>query len=240
MHWSIADPDGEAERMFIGHWAPAFIAGAVSEESPRMGTLFIGAQLVDWAFMLFLMVGVEEARITPGITAMSPLDLYHMPYTHSLLGTAVFAVIFGLIVGGSLRNAVAGTWAGMVVLSHWFLDLLVHRPDLTVAGGQDKLGWGLWDMPWVEIPLELGLTIGAFIWYMRATKGPLGPPLILIAVMLVFQLVNWFAPQPTEYSIALPITAMIGFAVITALAFWVGRTRWHKRQVGLAVASLRR
>ncbi|ANY20607.1 hypothetical protein A6F68_02105 [Tsuneonella dongtanensis] len=226
--------------MFIGHWAPAFAAGAVSSESPRLGTLFVAAQLVDWAFMVFFMVGLEDARIVPGITVMNPMDLHHMPYTHSLLGTAVFAALFALVVGWSLRSAVAAAVAGLVVASHWFLDLLVHRPDLTLAGGSEKLGLGLWNQPLIEIPLELGITIGAFAWYMRATKGPVGPPLILLAVMLVFQAISWFAPQPTEYSIALPLTALFAFSVVTALAFWVGRTRWHKRQVGLAVASFAR
>lgn len=226
--------------MFIGHWAPAFVAGAISKDSPRLGTLFIGAQLVDWAFMVFFMVGVEDARIVPGITVMNGLDLFHMPYTHSLLGTAAFASVFALIIGWSLRSAVAATLAGLVVVSHWFLDLLVHRPDLTIAGGTDKLGFGLWNYPWIEVPLELGLTVGAFTWYLWATKGPLGPPSILLTVMLSFQAISWFGPQPTEYSIALPLTALVGFGVITALAFWVGRTRRHKRKVGLAAASLAR
>ncbi|MGB7374735.1 hypothetical protein [Pontixanthobacter sp.] len=74
--------------MFIGHWAPAFIAAAASKRSPKLGTLFIAAQLVDWGFFLFATVGLERMRIEPGITAMNPLDLYHMPYTHSLLGCA--------------------------------------------------------------------------------------------------------------------------------------------------------
>ena len=226
--------------MFIGHWAPAFVAAAVSPRAPKLGTLFIAGQLVDWAFMAFFMLGIEDARIEPGITVMSPLDLYHMPYTHSLLGTAVFAVIFGLIVGGGLRNKMAGLLAALVVLSHWFTDLLVHRPDLTLAGAPPKMGWGLWNYPWIEIPLELGITLGAFYMYMRATKGPIGPAVILITVMIVLQLVSWFAPQPTAYSIALPITALFGFGIITALAYWVGNTRWHKREVGLAVPSVRR
>lgn len=226
--------------MFIGHWAPAFIAGAVTSESPRLGTLFIGAQLVDWAFMLFFMVGVEDARIVPGITAMSPLDLYHMPYTHSLAGTLAFGAVFAAVVGYGMKNMVAATWAFIVVVSHWFLDLLVHRPDLTIAGGGEKLGLGLWNRPLVEMPLELGITLLAFWAYMRMTKGPAGPPLILLCAMLAFQAVSWFAPQPSEYSIALPLLALFAFASITALAYWVGRTRWHKRQVGLAVASVRR
>ena len=225
--------------MFIGHFAPAFAAGAISPESPRLGTLFVAAQLVDWAFFLFVLAGIEDMRIVPGITAMNPLDLHHMPYTHSLAGTAAFALVFGVIVWRVTRNAVAGVWAGLVVVSHWLIDLLVHRPDLTLAGGPDRLGLGLWDRPLVAIPLELAITLIAFIWYIRATKGPVGPPLILIGVMLVLQAINWFAPEPTVMSVWLPITSLVAFAILTALATWVGRTRWHKRQTGLAVASAR-
>lgn len=214
--------------MFIGHFAPAFVAAAVSPRAPKLGTLFVAAQLVDWAFMLFLMVGVEQARITPGITVMNPLDLYHMPYTHSLLGTLVFAGFFALIIGFTLRSTAAAFWTGFVVVSHWLLDLVVHRPDLTLAGGDTKMGWGLWNYPWIEIPLELGITVLAFYGYVRATKGPIGPPLVLIAVMLLFQAISWFGPQPTEYSIWLPLTALIAFGVITALAWWVGDNRWQK------------
>ena len=225
--------------MFIGHWAPAFAAGAISSESPKLGTLFVAAQLVDWALFLLLMLGIEDMRIVPGITAMNPLDLHHMPYTHSLLGTAVFALGFGLIVGRLSRNAVAATWAGLVVLSHWLIDFLVHRPDLTLAGGPQKFGLGLWNTPAIAMPLELAITLLAFVWYMRATKGPVIPPLILMAVMLLFQAANWFAPEPTRMSVWLPIASLTAFAILTLLATWVGRTRWHKRQTGLAVASAR-
>ena len=225
--------------MFIGHFAPAFAAGAISPESPRLGTLFVAAQLVDWAFFLFVLVGIEEMRIVPGITAMNPLDLHYMPYTHSLAGTAVFALVFGVIVWRMSRNAVAGVWAGLVTLSHWLTDLLVHRPDLTLAGGPERLGLGLWDRPLIAIPLELAMTLLAFVWYIRATKGPVGPPLVLIGAMLLLQTISWFAPEPTVMSVWLPITALVAFAILTMLATWVGRTRWHKRQTGLAVASAR-
>ena len=223
--------------MFIGHFAPAFAARAITSEAPSLSTLFIAAQLTDWAFMLLFMVGLEDADIVPGITVMNPLDLHTMPYTHSLLGTALFALAFGLVVGGLLRNAVAGVWTAIVVLSHWFLDLLVHRPDLTLAGGSEKLGFGLWNQPWIEVPLELGLTLCAFAWYVRGTKGPIVPPLILIGTMLAFQLFNWLAPQPTEFSIALPLSAMAAFGILTLLACWADSTRWHKSEIGLGVAS---
>ena len=75
--------------MFIGHFAPAFVAAAVTPDRPRLGIYFLAAQLVDWAFFAFVLIGVEDLRIVPGITAMNPMDLYHMPYTHSLLGSAL-------------------------------------------------------------------------------------------------------------------------------------------------------
>ena len=226
--------------MFIGHWAPAFVAAAVTDESPKLGTLFVAAQLVDWAVMATMLTGVEKMRIVPGITAMNGMDLYHMPYTHSLVGTLAFGLVFAAIVWIGRRNAVAASWALFVVVSHWLLDLVVHRPDLTIAGGEQKLGWGLWNQPLVEMPLELGITVLAFVAYVRATKGPVGPAAILLAVMLLFQAISWFGPEPTSYSPLLFVPMAFAFAVITALAYWVGSTRWHKRQVGLAVASVRR
>ncbi|ABC63204.1 hypothetical protein [Erythrobacter litoralis] len=226
--------------MFIGHWAPAFLAAAASPRAPKLGTLFIAGQLVDWAFMGFLLVGVEEMRIVPGITTMNAMDLYHMPYTHSLLGSGVFALAFAAILILWRRDLTGAIIGGLVVLSHWFIDLLVHRPDLTLAGSQPKYGLGLWNYPAVAVPLELILIIGAFTLYMRSTKGPIAPPMILIAVLLALQAFDWLSPPPDEYSMAFPFLAFFGFGLPTLIAAWVGSTRWHKREVGLAVPTMHR
>ncbi|KUO56110.1 MAG: hypothetical protein APF78_02760 [Sphingomonadales bacterium BRH_c3] len=215
--------------MFIGHFAPALAAAAISRRAPGLGTLFIGAQLVDWGFFAFAMVGIEHMRIDPGATVMVPYDLYHMPYTHSLLGAGVWAVIFGLLIFALLREIVAGILAGMVVLTHWALDWLVHRPDLTLAGGKTAYGLGLWDHPAIAIPLELGITLGAFYWYVRSTRGPIGPPLVLLAMLLLFQAINWFAPHPETVGPGLYVQALLAFAVAALVARWVGTNRWHKR-----------
>ena len=211
--------------MFIGHWAPAFVAAALTPERPKLGTFFIAAQLVDWAFMLFVLVGLEGLRIAPGITAMNAMDLYHYPYTHSLVGTAAFAAAFATgvrFVTGSWRGALP---AAAVVASHWLLDLLVHRPDMTLAGGEPKLGLGLWNVPAAEMPLELALTFGAAWFFARRTRGPMLPLVILCVALLAAQAVDWFGAQPTEYSTSIPLVALSAFTILTALAFWVGRTR---------------
>lgn len=226
--------------MFIGHFAPALVARGLTEEAPKLGTLFVAGQLVDWAFFTFAIVGVEHMRLVPGITAMNSLDLYHMPYTHSLVGSAAFALVFGLALLLLLRNMVAATWGAIVVMSHWGLDWLVHRPDLTIAGGAEKLGLGLWNRPLIEMPLEIGLVLVAFWFYFRRTKGPVVPPFLMLGTMLLFQAIDWFGPAPKEVGFAMYATALFAFSVITALAYWVQSTRWHKQELGLAVSSARR
>jgi hypothetical protein len=222
--------------MFIGHFAPAFVAAAVSPQSPRLGTLFVAAQLIDWGFFALAVVGVERMRIDPAASVMTPFDLYHMPYTHSLIGAAIWGVAFLGVVAIAQRNLFGGVLAGAVVVSHWLLDFIVHVPDLTINGEPPKLGLGLWNYPWVAMPLELALTGAAFAFYVRRTRGPIGPPLVLLGVMLLLQAINWFAPHPQEAGLFLYIQALIAFAILTALAAWVGENRWFQKRGGLALA----
>lgn len=227
-------------RIFIGHFAPAFAARALNQDAPKLGLLFIAAQLVDWGFFLLAMFGAEKMRIVPGITAMNPFDFYYYPFTHSLLGTAVWGAALATIIAIITRNAMAATIAGGVVLSHWALDWISHRPDLTLAGGMEKYGLGLWNVPAGTIIVELAIVGLAFWWYLSRTRGPIVPPIILIVTMLVFQAINWFGPEPATAGPAFFITGLLAFAVMTALAQWVGSTRWHRHQVGLSVALMRR
>ena len=221
--------------MFIGHFAPAFVAAALSNRSPKLGTLFVAAQLVDWGFFSLALIGVERMRVEPGATAMVPFDLYHMPYTHSLAGCAAWALAFALVVGLWRRDAVTGVIGGAVVLSHWVLDWLTHAPDLTLAGSPPAYGLGLWDWPLVAMPLELGITLGAFFLYLMRTRGPVGQPLVLLIGLLALQGINWFAPHPAEAGAFLYLQALFAFALLTALAWWVGENRQRIRRGGLAV-----
>lgn len=212
----------------------------MNKDAPKLGLLFLAAQFVDWGFFMLAIAGVEHVRIVPGITAMNPFDFYFYPYTHSLLGTLALAIALAGIVGIMLRKVMAGLLTAAVVLSHWFLDWISHRPDLTLAGGAEKYGLGLWNVPIGTIVVELAIVGLAFGWYLRRTKGPVVPPIILMAVMLIFQAINWFGPEPKTNSPALYITGLFAFAILTGLAHWVGASRWHRNQVGLGVALIRR
>lgn len=214
--------------MFIGHFAPALIA-ARHKDAPSLPLLFIGAQLVDWAFFALLLTGAEKMRFTPGVSVMNPMDLYHMPYTHSLLGSAIFAILFGGLVSWISRNRTAAILAALVVLSHWFLDLLVHVPDLTLAGSPPRLGLGLWNHPMIEMPFELILTFGALWLYAKVAMPKAVPLAVLAAILLLLQAINWFGPVETAVTSGTSLLAFFAYALATLAAWWVYRSEGRKQ-----------
>src|SRR5678816_2313677 len=181
--------------MFIGHYGVSFAIKAVDRSIP-LWILFIAVQFVDVLWGVFVLTGVEKVRIVPGITATNPLDLYYMPYTHSLVG-ALFWSAVGVGACWSLRKYRPGTAPGLVspllvglaVFSHWILDLIVHRPDLPLYDDTFKMGFGLWNFPAIAFGLEIILLFGGIFLYMRSTTaanaiGKFGMPilgLVLIA-----------------------------------------------------------
>ncbi|WP_108810457.1 hypothetical protein [Sphingorhabdus sp. Alg231-15] len=217
--------------MFIGHFAPAMVA-ATHPKAPGLGTLFVAGQLVDFGFFGLALFGIENFRIVSGFTVMTPLDLYDMPYTHSLLGSGVWALGFALLIWLFTRNKTGALIGGAVVLSHWLLDLLVHAPDLTLAGSPPKLGFGLWDYPAITMPLELIMTFGAlafFVFRTRSTAPRSKLALVLLVILLLaFQLINWFGPEPEAADMAMMISALVAFALAALAAAFVSRTRTLK------------
>jgi hypothetical protein len=78
--------------MFVGHYGVSFAAQRMNRHVP-LWVLFIAVQLLDVLWAPFILVGLEKVRIVPGITASNPLDLYYMPYTHSLTAAVVWSTV---------------------------------------------------------------------------------------------------------------------------------------------------
>ncbi|MCF6221981.1 MAG: hypothetical protein L3J65_12795 [Robiginitomaculum sp.] len=218
--------------MFIGHYAPAVLATGMAAGTGRLKLwqAFVGAQLVDYVWAGLIMAGVEKGRVTPGFTEASALDLYHMPYTHSLGMAVVWAVVAAVIFGLVFRKqAKAGAVIfGLVVLSHWFMDLIVHVPDLPLWFGTDKYGFGLWNNRMLSFPLEVGIFVLAMLYYLKNTKpkGKAGRiwPIVLIGLMVTIQFIGNFGAPPNSMK-EVGITAWILYTLFASLAFMVDRTR---------------
>ena len=117
--------------MFIGHYAPAFLGKRIAKTVP-LWVLFAAVQLVDIAWGIFIATGIEHVRIIEGFTASNSLDLYDMPWTHSLVMALVWSLgagwLWSLIARKQKR--LGGIVVGAAVFSHWLTDLIVHVPDL--------------------------------------------------------------------------------------------------------------
>ena len=87
--------------MFIGHYGVAFAAKPVGvrlEARAPLWVWFIASQWMDVVWSFLVLLGIERLRIVPGFTEANALDLYYMPYTHSLPGSIVLSFLFGAIV----------------------------------------------------------------------------------------------------------------------------------------------
>ena len=154
--------------MLAGHYSAALLAKAIEPRLP-LWMLTIAVQLVDVLWACFALIGVEHLRIDPSLPS-NPLDLYHMPYTHSLVAVLGWAALAGAAVFAWRRERLAALVVAGAVASHWFLDWLVHRRDLQLWGGSAKYGLALWNHPVLGIALEAGLLIGS-AWILLRSPG---------------------------------------------------------------------
>ena len=218
--------------MFIGHYGVSFVA-ATRPKAPNLGTLFVAAQLIDFGFFGLLILGVEHMRLVPGATVMNPMDLYFMPYTHSLLGALAWSAAFAAILWFATRMRGAAIIGGAVAFSHWLIDLLVHGADLTLWGSPPKFGLGLWNHPLIEMPLELYFAYGGLVWYLRRTQpvdavGRWSPWLLAVA-MAGLQAFNWFGPVPDTIIDPPPASTgplgLFAYTLLAAIAWWMASNR---------------
>ena len=213
--------------MFIGHIA---LALAAKRATPRvsLATLFLAAQWADVIWPIFLAIGIEQVRIQPGNTPFTPLDFVSYPYSHSLFALVVWGVLFGVVY-----RAVAGgrntLWVlAALVISHWVLDWVTHRPDMPLYPGSAKYGLGLWNSVPATMVIEGLMYVAGLTIYLRATRardriGRWGF-FSLAAALVVIYLASAFGPPPPTIQ-ALWITALAGAALLTLWAWWADRHR---------------
>ena len=155
--------------MFIAHFGVGFGAKSVAP-AVSLGTLFLAAQFIDLLWPALLLLGVEQVRIVPGATVVTPLVFEHYPVSHSLLAVFGWGGLMAGIYFLLTRKRSAALVLGALVISHWFLDALVHRPDLPLFPGSAAMA-GL--NAWSSLPITLALEVSLFafgIWlYSRAT-----------------------------------------------------------------------
>ena len=212
--------------MFIGHFGAA-LAGKRLAPRTSLATLILAAQFLDFLWPIFLLAGLEHVRVAPGITRVQPLDFYDYPYSHSLTMAVRWALALGMgyfLIRRYIRGAVV---AGVLVLSHWVLDFVVHRPDLPLWPGGPKYGLGLWNSWPASICAEVLLFVAGIWLYVSATRARDAVGKYAFWGLIAFLFLGWLAatfgpPPPGIHPLAF---GAMGMWMVVPWAWWADAHR---------------
>lgn len=200
--------------MFIGHFGVGFGAKSVAQKV-SLGALFLATQFLDLLWPSLLQLGVERVRIVPGATTVTPLLFEHYPISHSLLAVLGWAILVGGVYLILRRERIGALVLGLLVISHWVLDAVVHQPDLPLFPGSGTVV-GL--NAWSSLPSTLAEEVPLFalgVWLYAHATTPIDSAghwglWALVVFLLITYAGNLFgAPPPNTEAIA-----------------WVGQLQW--------------
>ena len=215
--------------MFLGHYAVALGAKKLTPKT-SLGALFAAGAFLDLVWPFLVIAGLEVVNIDASATAFTPLDFAHYPYSHSLLTSTLWGVLFGagyyLLAGRDRRGAFV---VAALVVSHWFIDAVAHRPDLPLTPWSDRrVGFALWNSIPATLAVEL-LVFGSGLWIYTTVTAPLSGTrrwaLPAFAAFLVLVYVGAAFGPPPPNATAVAWSALLQWLFV-ALAAWVdARTR---------------
>jgi hypothetical protein len=213
--------------MLLGHYGVAF---AAKRAAPRasLGTLNFAAELLDELWPIFVLMGLETVRVVPGLMAASPLDFVYYPITHSLVGAIGWSVLLGVLYHTVRRYRRGAVVVGLLVLSHWLLDLPMHRPDLPLWPGSNvKVGLGAWRSIPLTIAIELAVFLPGLTIYLRTTRardkfGRWGLWTMVVVLLAIFFSGFGSAPPPDGRAVAM---GAVGLWLFVPWGWWVDRHR---------------
>jgi hypothetical protein len=213
--------------MFLGHYGVAF---AAKRAAPRtsLGLFTFAAQFLDEIWPILLLLGLERVRIVPGLMAASTFDFVSYPISHSLLTATLFGALIGWLYYIN-RHYVRGGWlVAAAVVSHWFLDVPMHAPDLPLwPGSSVRVGFGLWNSIPLTILVDGGVFLVGLLFYLRRSRaldrvGSWGLWAMIAVLVLIFASGFFPTPPPTERAVAI---SALSLWLFIPWAAWVDRHR---------------
>lgn len=156
--------------MFLGHFGVAFAAKKAAPKA-SLGALVFAAQFADLLWPVLLLTGAERVRIVPDLLPASPFDFTSYPISHSLVAQLGWGVVVGLICFTFHRNGRIALVLGVLVPTHWVLDVIAHRPDMPIFPHGPKYGLGMWNSVPLTLIVEYVLFAAGIAVYLSATRA---------------------------------------------------------------------
>jgi hypothetical protein len=218
--------------VFLGHYAAALGAKKLAPYS-SLGTFILAGELSDLLWPTFLLRGIEQVHIVPGNPPLLRLEFVSYPWSHSLLMVAVWAGVVAALYAFFRRYPRGTLVVAALVLSHWLLDVISHRPDLLlVPWAGPSVGFGLWYSQTATITVEaLLFGLGTLIYAQHTEPVDKTGQYAFIALVIVlasFYAASLLGPPPPSVNV-LAWSAQ-GLWIFVAWGYWLDRHRVAARQ----------
>jgi membrane-bound metal-dependent hydrolase YbcI (DUF457 family) len=218
--------------MILGHTGLALASKRVAPDT-SLGALAFATQWLDELWPILVLLGIEHLRVTPGAMAANSLTFDHYPWSHSLAMAVLWGIVIGVIYLALRRRRTGALVVGALVVSHWFLDAPMHRPDLPLwPGSTVMIGASLWNSVTATIAIELLIFGVGVLIYLRTTRakdrvGRWGLWAMIAVLLLVFA--SGFVSPPPMDARAVAIGAL-GLWLFVPWSWWVDRHRESIRE----------
>jgi hypothetical protein len=222
--------------VFAGHVGAALAIGC-SERRVSVGVFVLAALLLDVVLWSFVLIGWESVVIPPTFTTTHQAE-FVFPFSHGLVASIAWSAFAALGVfaacsrlGASRLRAAILIFAA--VFSHWLLDVLVHAPELPIAGaGSALVGLGLWQNMPLALAVEALVLVAGLLLFLpgaplsRARKVWLATLCLLV---LAFTVVGMSVAPPPPSASAMASSSLVTIAAICALVYWLAKPRREPR-----------
>jgi LexA-binding, inner membrane-associated putative hydrolase len=213
--------------MLVGHLAVGFVAKWLEPEV-SLGTFVFAALLADFVCFVLLILGIERFEPVPGAEINRAIG-HHIYYSHSLLMLAVWGALF-TTAWFFRRHYPRGAWLIFgAVLSHWVLDTISHRADMSLVPGVPILfGLKLWNSLPATLLVEGGFWLVAIVAYVRATRARNWAARVLFWIVVVLITLIWIGNIRAGLDpnlVRAGISGLIFFGLVVAWTYWMNRVR---------------
>ena len=213
--------------MLVGHLAVGLFAKRI-EPKISLGTWILAALFSDLLVFPLLIAGIEHFDVVPGATVNRSVGR-DIVYSHGLLSNVIWATLFATIYFLRRRYPRGAGLLFAVVLSHWLLDFISHRPDMPLAPGMHRVfGLGLWNSVAATLFVEGGFWLLAVIIYARATRPTKRAGSYAFWIGVALLTLVWYgniSAGMDQNPVKAGIGGLIMFSLLVAWAYWINRLR---------------
>ena len=215
--------------MLAGHIGVALAIGR-TERRVNVGVFVAAALLLDFLLWLFILLGAESVSIPPDFQVTRQVE-FVFPYSHGLLAAAGWSAAGGVLAFLAFPRAQQrwriGGLVAAAAFSHWLLDVLVHKPELPLAGSASpQVGLGLWNNLPVALGVETAIVVAGICLFVPRCGLPRSRSVALVVLSLAMLALTVFGmtiapPAPSAFAMA--FSSLLTLVAVTALVMWLGR-----------------